>query len=226
MAIFNPEQILRVLSDHGVDHIVVGGLGAVLHGAPMSTDDLDIVPELKRANLDSLADALNAMHARVQVVDEPEGMQIDFEGKQLQRWIVDFRFLNLVTDFGRLDILHQPGGTSGYQDLARSAEDLDLDDFAIRVAALEDIIRSKQAVGRDRDLEHLPTLRLLEENRRKGIRPGQTVVVPWKQSEANGTVVEVRGVGPAAQATVRVQVPHDGEEDLVFAVRHLKPAER
>lgn len=223
---FDPAQILRILAKHGVDHIVVGGVGGVLHGAPLATDDLDIVPALQKTNLDALASALNEMHARVQMADEPDGMAMDFTGKDLQRWIVDFRFLNLSTDFGRLDILHRPGGTTGYQDLARGAEDLDLDDLQIRVASLEDIIRSKQAVGRDRDLEHLPTLRLLLEKTKTGLRPDQSVIVPWELEELTGTIVEIRGVGPGAQATVRVQIPGKGEEELFFAVKDLRPAKQ
>lgn len=222
---FDPTQILRTLAKHGVDHIVVGGVGGVLHGAPMSTDDVDIVPALRKANLESLANALNEMHARVQVTDEPDGIEMSFTGKDLQRWIVDFGFLNLTTDYGRLDILYRPGGTNGYQDLAANAEVLDLGDFEIRVASLEDIIRSKQTVARDRDLEQLPTLRLLLESKKTGMRPGQEVIVPWELSETRGTVIEVRGVGPGAQASVRVQVPGNGEEVLPFPVRHLRPAD-
>jgi hypothetical protein len=221
---FDPGQILRILTKHKVEYIVVGGLGGVLHGAPMSTDDVDIVPALRKANLEALANALNEMNARVQVTDEPEGIQIHFAAKDLQRWIVDFRFLNLMTDHGRLDILHRPGGTNGFQDLAGSAEVFDLEGIEIRVAALEDIIRSKQAVARDRDLEQLPTLRRLLESKETGIRPGQEVLVPWELSEVRGRVIEIRGEGPGAQATVRVQVPGNGEEDLFVAVRHLRTA--
>ena len=35
------EAILRALAGHGVDFIVVGGVCAVLHGAPVATFDLD-----------------------------------------------------------------------------------------------------------------------------------------------------------------------------------------
>ncbi|MBA2724961.1 MAG: hypothetical protein H0U53_03130 [Actinobacteria bacterium] len=223
---FDPYQILRILAKHEVDHIVVGGIGGVLHGSPMPTDDLDIVPALQKTNLDHLANALNEINARLQLADEPEGIKIDFSGKDLQRWIVDFRFLNLSTDFGRLDILHKPAGTSGYQDLAAQAEHLNLEDLEVRVAALEDIIRSKQAVGRERDLEQLPTLRLLLERKKTGIRPGQEVFFPWELSEIKGTVVEIRGAGPAAQAMVRVKVPGGGDEVLPLAVRHLRPVTR
>ena len=146
---------------------MVGGLAGALHGSPISTDDLDIVPLLKRPNLDALADALNELNAKLAVTDEPDGMKIDFTGKHLQKWIVEFRFLNLLTDHGRLDLLHRPGGTEGYHDLSPGSEEMDIGDIRIRVAGLEDIIRSKEAVGRQRDLEHLPTLRMVLEQKEK-----------------------------------------------------------
>ncbi len=134
----------------------------------MPTNDVDIVPELTTANLDSLAAALNELNATIMSHDAPDGpVNVDWDGRRLRRWIVDVRFLNLMTDFGKLDLIHRPGGTSGYQDLARSAEGVALDDVQIKVASLEDIIRSKQAVARDRDLEQLPTLRLLLEAKQR-----------------------------------------------------------
>lgn len=168
MTVFDPETILKVLARRRVDMIVVGGVGGILHGSPLPTNDVDVVPALKPLNLDALATALNELSSRIMSHDAPGGLvEIDWTGPDLRRWIVDFRWLNLVTDFGRLDLIHRPGGTSGYADLARSAEDMELDDVIIKVAALEDIIRSKQAVARQRDLEQLPTLRLLLEMKRK-----------------------------------------------------------
>lgn len=78
--------------------------------------------------------------------------------------------------------------------------------------------------SRDRDLQQLPTLRLLLERKKTGIRPGQEVIVPWELSETRGTVIEIRGAGPGAQASVRVQVPGDGEKVLPFPVRNLRSA--
>jgi hypothetical protein len=165
---FDPERILKTLARRGVDLVVVGGIGGVLHGSPIATKDVDVVPDLSATNLDALADALNEMNARIVSHDAPQGrIEVDWRGKELRRWIVDFHFLILITDYGRLDLIHRPGGTSGYPDLARSAVDLELDGVHVKVAALEDIIRSKEAAGRQRDLEHLPTLRLLLEAKQK-----------------------------------------------------------
>lgn len=220
---FDPEHILRILAKHQVDHIVVGGIGGVLHGSPMPTRDLDIVPALRAANLKALAAALNELNARLIMHGEPEGIKIDWRGRDLQRMIVDVRFLNLMTDYGQVDLLHRPAGTTGYQDLATRAENLTLDDVRVRVAALEDIIRSKQAAARERDLEHLPTLRLLLESKKYPIQSGDEVMVPWELDERHGTIVRMLGTGPGARAIVKVDL--DGDfENLVFPVDVLKRA--
>ncbi len=80
---------------------------------------------------------------------------------------------NLSTSFGGLDITFVPSGTQGYADLAERARAIDIGGLNVRVAALEDIVRSKSAAGREKDQVVLPTLRQLlaleiEERRRTG----------------------------------------------------------
>lgn len=225
MAGFDPIRILEVLADHGVESVVVGGTGGVIHGTPLNTDDVDIVPALRLANLDSLAAALNELNAGIMSAEAPGGvLRVEFTGKRLQKWIVEFRFLNLKTDHGQLDVMHQPGGTDGYQDLARNAETIAIGDIEVRVAALEDIIRSKQAVGGERDLEQLPTLRMLLEQKREMLRPGMLVHVPSEPAEVVGTIIEIRGVGPTAEADVRVATPEGAEEVRSFPLSSLRAA--
>jgi len=43
----NLEALIRALLDAEVSFIVVGGAAAVIHGAPINTRDLDIVPRLQ-----------------------------------------------------------------------------------------------------------------------------------------------------------------------------------
>ena len=56
-------EILKVLTKHKVDFIVVGGVYAVLHGAPVTTFDLDIVHSRSSQNLSRLMSALNELDA-------------------------------------------------------------------------------------------------------------------------------------------------------------------
>ncbi|HEY2368341.1 MAG TPA: hypothetical protein VGH87_18210, partial [Polyangiaceae bacterium] len=66
---------------------------------------------------------------------------------------------NLVTDAGDVDVAFEPSGTSGYADLARNAVTIDVDGVSVPIASLEDVIRSKTAANRPKDLAALPVLR-------------------------------------------------------------------
>ena len=74
---------------------------------------------------------------------------------------LEIAILNLVTAHGELDLSFRPSGTEGYSDLARSATPVKIKDHTVTVASLEDVIRSKQAAGRPKDLAALPLLRQL-----------------------------------------------------------------
>jgi hypothetical protein len=77
------------------------------------------------------------------------------------------RVWNLVTDHGRLDIVFEPSGTAGYDDVARDAVALAILGTQVDVASLADVIRSKEASGRDKDRLVLPVLRrILAETQR------------------------------------------------------------
>jgi hypothetical protein len=63
---------------HGVEYLMVGGLGARADGATRPTQDIDFVPSSTRENLDRLAGALRELGARLRVA----GMSDD-EARQL-----------------------------------------------------------------------------------------------------------------------------------------------
>jgi predicted nucleotidyltransferase len=155
-----PERILAVLREHGVRYVLVGGFAAVIHGSPYVTVDVDVVPESSEGNLERLSRSLRALRAKVWTEDEPGGLPFDHDASSLARagiW-------NLVTDHGRLDITFVPAGTTGYEDLARDATRLTILGVEVEVASLADVIRSKEAAGREKDRLVLPVLRrILEE---------------------------------------------------------------
>jgi hypothetical protein len=81
-----------------------------------------------------------------------------------------------VTDHGYLDIALLPDGTRGYDDLRRSATREQLtDDLQVDVASLADVIRSKEAAGREKDRAVLPILRQVLERSRSIERPGPEI---------------------------------------------------
>lgn len=161
---FDPVAMLATLAGHGVRFVVVGGIGARLRGAPLVTDDVDITPAGDESNLENLAAALRVLNARLRTADDPAGLKFPIVASVLatsETW-------TLVTDSGDLDLVFRPDGTDGFDDLSGSASTLSITaDGTVRVevAALADIIRSKEAAGREKDIAVLPLLRLtLEES--------------------------------------------------------------
>ena len=68
----------------------------------------------------------------------------------------------LTTLHGDLDLVMSPAGTGGYPDLIKDAGELRVavdPDLEVRVASLADVIRSKEAAGREKDRATLPLLR-------------------------------------------------------------------
>jgi len=162
---FRPEELFRILEKHRVDYVLIGGLAAVLRGSPLRTSDMDVCPKQSADNLNRLATALREAAARIRTEGAPDGLPFACDAKFLS----GVALLNLTTAFGDLDISFRPAGTEGFDDLARGAERFDLSGVVAPVAALEDIIRSKEAANRPKDVAALPTLRtLLAETRRRG----------------------------------------------------------
>jgi hypothetical protein len=155
VAEFRPRELLEVLDRHDVRYVLVGGLAAVLHGAPHMTTDLDIVPEDGPPNLEHLSEALAEVDARIRVSGAPGGVAFDHSANFLRR----VRVWNLTTSLGDLDITFEPSGTRGYDDLQGDAVVMSVGGVDVPVASLADVIRSKEAADRPRDRVVLPVLR-------------------------------------------------------------------
>lgn len=158
MAEFDPVSMLRILRSHEVAFVVVGGVAARLRGAPLLTQDVDITPEPTTINMERLASALEEMGARLRSASEPEGVEFPFDADLLstkQLW-------TLITKHGDLDLVLEPAGFAGFEELADGASPLRVatqPDLYVEVAALADVIASKEAAGREKDLAALPLLR-------------------------------------------------------------------
>jgi hypothetical protein len=153
---FDGVAILEVLTRHGVQFVIVGGFAAVAQGSPIPTIDVDIVPATDRDNYVRLSAALNELDARVRAAGvDPLPFEHDADSlAAVQTW-------NLTTRYGDLDITARPSGTQGYDDLRRDAFEITLRGVAVKLASLADIVRSKEAAGRDKDRRALPVLREL-----------------------------------------------------------------
>jgi hypothetical protein len=133
-------ELLRVLARHRVEFVIVGGVAAQVHGWRSATLDLDIAVAIDDSNVVRLNAALAAVGAG-------EG-RIGAFGTAFQ------------TIHGRLEIVRRADGIGAYADWLRGArEHVVGEDLCVVVAAPDDILRSKQASGRAKDVAALPQMR-------------------------------------------------------------------
>jgi ABC-type amino acid transport substrate-binding protein len=166
MTNFSPAAILDVLARHNVAYVLIGGYAALLQGSGLATIDIDIVPEKTANNLANLAAALKDLDARIRVAGIDDGLPFSASAESLQ----GVSILNLTTRFGDLDLAFSPAGfAAGFPSLREGAIDMKIEGLTVHVASLDDVIASKEAAGRDKDFEALPTLiRLRREQQVRG----------------------------------------------------------
>lgn len=157
---FDPVRICQILNEEGVEYVVVGGFAAVIRGSSLPTRDIDIVPSRATDNLDRLGRALTRMGAKIRTDGEPVPAPMD--GPFLANMPL---MLNLVTDYGEMDLTFIPAGRAGGHDGWRRAatEEEVSDGLTVFVASLDDIIDSKRTANRPKDQMALPYLESLRD---------------------------------------------------------------
>jgi hypothetical protein len=157
--------MLEALKAEGAEYVIIGGTAAAIGGANHTTFDLDITPARDEANLDRVAAALRRLDAQAYGLPEEAAAAFSLDGRTLANGS-SWKFL---TAHGELDVVLDPDGTRGYSDLRRGAVKTEVYGMTLLVASLEDVIRSKEAAGRERDRAVLGDLRrTLELKRRRG----------------------------------------------------------
>lgn len=147
--------VCRVLLDHGVEFIVIGGVAARLHDTGHATVDIDICPSSVEDNLDRLAAALRAMDVRLRVEGEPAGIPFDPHPQQLRQMST----LTLLSVYGPLDLCFEPAGFgAGFSALRPGQVVVVVSGVSVPVASLDDVVRSKRSAGRPKDIVALPAL--------------------------------------------------------------------
>jgi hypothetical protein len=151
-------RILEVLDRHGVEYVVVGGVAAVLHGAPITTFDIDALVRVGPENATRLVAALTELDARFREHHDlrPTPADVAAGGHML-----------LLTSSGPLDVLGFIGGHKRYEDVAATADSVHIGELSIRVLSLEALIDEKRALGRDKDRSVVALLEAVLAKRRR-----------------------------------------------------------
>lgn len=136
-------KVAKVLAEHRLEAVMVGNAAAALRGAPVTTLDIDFMFRKTPLNLKKLKAVAKSFEAVIlrpyypvselyRVVNDAQGLQLDFMAK-----------------------LH---GIRSFEGLRSRSDAVTFGAHELKIACLADIIKSKRATGRDRDLAVLPIL--------------------------------------------------------------------
>lgn len=152
-------RLLQRLCDAEIDFVIVGGFAAMLHGSALLTRDLDLCALLSEANVARLREALRELNPthrftpqRLSFLDNPDPG-------------VALRNLYLQTEWGPVDILGSITGVGDFERVREASIEIELFGRKCRVIAVEDLIKAKQALGRDKDLLAVKELRAIVEKK-------------------------------------------------------------
>ena len=144
----NAEPVLslvtRALARRDFDVVLIGNAAAALQGAPVTTLDFDFMFRKTPRNLQKL-----------------RGLADDLEAVVLRPYYPASEFYRIMRDVSalQLDFMARVDGVTSFEALRARATVAQFGGAALRVAALDDIVRCKQAANRPQDRAVLPILR-------------------------------------------------------------------
>ncbi len=154
-------EVLEGLLSAGVDFILIGGLAAVIQGAPVTTMDVEIVPSQSAENIANLLSFLKSVDAVHRRLDDklivPEERELSGEGHVL-----------LTTRLGPLDVLAVIEAGRSYVDLLNHTVEIDFRGYRLRVLDLKLLIELKKTSPNPKDKQRLPLLEETLHQLRKG----------------------------------------------------------
>jgi len=129
--------LLKGLNKACIEFILVGGLAAVIQGAPVTTFDLDIVHRQTDENIKKLIKFLESVKA---IQRRPDKKMLKPDEKDLR----GKGHLLLTTCFGPLDILGAIEKGLGFDELLPSAIEIEFQGYPTHILNLETMVALKR----------------------------------------------------------------------------------
>ena len=155
-------DLLRLLSEHGVDFVVVGGFAVVAHGGTLVTQDLDVCCSFLSKNLLRIQDALKEVHPVHRMTPKRLPLQLTKDNCH------GLKNIYLDTDIGQLDCLGMILGVGDFQKVKKRSFLVNVDGYELRLLELDALISAKKAMNRPRDQEAVLQLEAIQSSEKKG----------------------------------------------------------
>lgn len=144
--------LLEELIEADIQFILVGGLAAVIQGAPVTTMDVDIVHRQSSENISKLIAFLKSIDAFYRRLDhrviEPNREDLEGKGHAL-----------FTTRLGPIDVLAVIEGGKAYDDLLENTIEIEFRGHVLRVLDLNTMIELKKKSKNSKDKQRLPVLK-------------------------------------------------------------------
>jgi len=137
------KEFIELLSKNNVRYIVIGGYAVVYHGYVRSTNDIDIWIDLHKDNIKKVIKALDEFGFSSLKIKET-----DFSPNQI---------IQLGYPPHRIDLITTPAGID-FETCYESKEHVTIDNIAVNIIDLENLIKAKKASKRIRDLADVEEL--------------------------------------------------------------------
>lgn len=136
-------QLARTFSEHNFEVILIGNMGAAVHGAPVSTVDVDFL-----------------FRRTPQAMRKLKAITIALGGQLMQPYypLSGLYRLHRESDGLQVDFMTRMDGIRSFESLRSRARPISIGGVSLLVADLKDIVLSKKATGRPKDLAELATL--------------------------------------------------------------------
>ena len=147
-------RLVRAANVARLECIVIGNAGAALNGAPVTTLDFDLFVRDTGKAMEKIRALARELGADVIPATSPLSTMVRVENEREAIY---------------LDLIDRPAGLGSFAAVRARAQELKLGAprSYVSVASLADIIRSKKALGRPKDLSVLPILELTLSEARK-----------------------------------------------------------
>lgn len=147
------DQLLRRLSEAGVDFVLIGGLAVNAWGVVRGTKDVDIVISPDDQNLKAVAEVVVAAGGHVQRGEALLGTPFSIAAE-----LANGQQMAIDTELGRLDIVQGLEGVPSFDELHSRASKAEVLGVDVAVCSVEDLRAMKRAAGRGQDLVDLENL--------------------------------------------------------------------
>ena len=149
------KQFVPLLAGAEIEFIIIGGVAANVHGSARLTQDLDIVYHRTDENIRRIVQAFAPLNPYLR--GAPPGLPFKFDEGTMRRGLN----FTLTTSLGDIDLLGEIVGGGKYENLVANAVTIELFGVKCRCLNLEQLIASKRAAGRPKDIESIAELELL-----------------------------------------------------------------